>query len=139
MKKLVTLVGVLSLVFAAGSAFAQTLAVRSDVPFAFIVGKAALPAGAYDIRSLSDGGDGVLQLRGPDQDSNAMMISNRIESSQPSGETKLVFDHLGDRYFLRQVWVEGETSGRILPKTKYENEVARNDTPETVVILARLK
>jgi hypothetical protein len=139
MKKVITLVGVLSLVFAAGSAFAQTLALRSDIPFEFVVGKASLPAGEYDVRSMSDGGDNILQLRGPDRHSNAIMISNRMESYQPSGESKLIFDHVGDRYFLRQIWVAGETSGRVLPKTKYENEVAKNYTPETVVILAKLK
>jgi hypothetical protein len=138
-KQVATFVGMLSLVLMAGSAFAQTLYVRSNIPFDFVVNKTTLPAGEYAVRPLSDGGDKVWQLRGPDSHSNALMLSNRIESSQASAETKLIFDRIGDHYFLRQIWVEGETSGLELPKTKFENEVANNYTPDKVVVLAKLK
>jgi hypothetical protein len=138
-KQMMTLVGVLSLLFVAGSAFAQTVHVRSNVPFNFIVEKATLPAGEYDVRTLFDGGDKILVLHGPNSHANAMLASNAVESRDASEKTMLVFDRIGDRYFLRQVWVEGEKAGRELPKTKLESEIAANRTTDQVVVLAMLK
>ncbi len=138
-KQLMTLVGVLSVMLAAGPALAQTVHVRSNIPFNFVVDKATLPAGQYDVRTVSAGTDSILLLSGLDTHANAMIGSNDIESSDASNETKLVFDHVGDRYFLRQIWVEGETAGREFPKTKYENELASIRMPDRVVVMARLK
>ena len=45
-KQVITLVGVLSLVLVAGSAFAQTVYIRGKIPFDFIIGKTTLPSGA---------------------------------------------------------------------------------------------
>jgi hypothetical protein len=138
-KQLITLVGVLSLVVVAGSAFAQTVYVRGKIPFDFIVGKTTLPSGAYEIRSLNDGPDKTLLLRGPDSHSNVMVGANRVESFKGSDATKLVFDRVGDQYFLREIWTEGAKSGRQFPKGKLESELAMNNSPENVVVLADLK
>jgi hypothetical protein len=42
-KQALTLIGVLSLVLAAGSAFAQSDEVRATVPFDFVAGQTAVP------------------------------------------------------------------------------------------------
>ena len=81
-KQVITLVGVLSLVLVAGSAFAQTVYIRGKIPFDFIVGKTTLPSGAYEIRSLNDGPDKMLLLRGPDSHSNVMVSANRVDPSR---------------------------------------------------------
>ena len=44
-----------------------------------------------------------------------------------------------DRYFLREIWTEGARSGRQFPKRKLESELAMNNSPEHVVVLAELK
>jgi hypothetical protein len=72
-KQVITLVGVLSLLLVAGSAFAQTVYIRGDIPFDFMVGKTTLPSGAYEIRSLNDSPDRMLVLRGLDGHSNAIV------------------------------------------------------------------
>jgi hypothetical protein len=138
-KQVITLVGVLSLVLVAGSAFAQTVYIRGKIPFDFIVGKTTLPSGAYEIRSLNDGPDKMLLLRGPDSHSNVMVSANRVESFKGSDATKFVFDRVGDQYFLREVWTEGAKSGRQFPKSKLESELAMNNSPERLVVLAELK
>lgn len=45
-----SLVSLLSLLLVAGSAIAQTVHVRGDIPFKFAVGNKTLPAGTYDIQ-----------------------------------------------------------------------------------------
>ncbi len=55
-----------------------------------------------------------------------MVGSNATESLAPANKTKLVFNQYGSRYFLSQIWVNGETLGRQLPKTSREKEMARD-------------
>ncbi len=55
---------------------------------------------------------------------------------------KLVFDKIGDRYFLSQIWMTQSESGLQLPASKLEKEVrmSANAEPagaETVVIALR--
>lgn len=102
-KHALTLIGVLSLLLAAGSAFAQTIDVKGDIPFSFIVNKATLPSGQYELKSLTEDGK-MLGLRGPDGKPVDIVNSNRTESMTPSQKTKLVFKRYGDRYFLSQIW-----------------------------------
>ena len=135
----ITLVGVLSFLLVAGSAFAQTLYIRGNIPFDFIAGKTTLPSGAFEIRSLNDGGGRSFVMRGPDGHSNVIISANRVEYLNGADATKLVFDHVGDRYFLREIWVEGAKSGRQLPKSKFESELAMSNSPEQVVVLAAVK
>lgn len=137
-KHALTLIGVLSLLLAAGSAFAQTIDVKGDIPFSFIVNKATLPSGQYELKSLTEDGK-MLGLRGPDGKPVDIVNSNRTESMTPSQKTKLVFKRYGDRYFLSQIWVAGETAGRQLPTSAREREMAKTSTPENVVVMAALR
>jgi hypothetical protein len=68
--------------------------------------------------------------------------SNAAESHKPANKTKLVFNRYGDQYFLSEIWVEGATRGRELPKTGREKEMAREfaqkDVQRRVEIVASL-
>ena len=48
---------VMSMIFNVTGAYAQSFA-KADVPFAFNVGTAQLPAGTYEVKVLSQGPDG---------------------------------------------------------------------------------
>lgn len=137
-KHALTLIGVLSLVLAAGSAFAQDIDVKGDIPFNFIVNKAAMPSGQYELKSLTEDGK-MLSLRGPDGKAVGIFSSIHAESLNASEKTKLVFNRYGDRYFLSQIWVAGARYGRQLPMSAREKELAMNSTPESVVVMARLR
>jgi hypothetical protein len=54
-----------------------------------------------------------------------MLNSNAAENLKPADKTKLVFNQYGNQYFLSQIWVNGETRGRQLPKSSREKEVGR--------------
>ena len=38
------------------------------------------------------------------------------------GESKLVFDKVGDHYFLRQIWTSARDEGLAVPESKREKE-----------------
>ena len=140
-KQALTLVGVLSLLLAAGSAFGQMnhQTIRVQIPFAFVVNRQALPPGEYTVSRLGDN-DAILLIRGTENKEVMMATSNRMESSKPASKTKLVFRRYGaDRYFLSQVWVEGSDTGRQLSKSAHESEVALDFHPTDVIVMASLQ
>jgi type V secretory pathway adhesin AidA len=138
-----SLVSLLTLLLVAGSAFAQTVHVRGNIPFNFAVGNKTLPAGTYDIRSIESGTGKILVLQARDSNTSMMLNSNAAENFKPADKTKLVFNQYGNRYFLSQIWVAGETRGRQLPKSSREKETARdlaqNLTRGQVEIMASLQ
>jgi hypothetical protein len=136
-KQALTLIGVLSLLLAAGAAFAQSVEVRANVPFDFVVNHTTLPAGQYSITTI-DRGNMVLAIRGFKK---GVMVLTAIpaEAASASDRGKLVFRCYGDRYFLAQIWTAGSERGRILPKSALESEVALDSTPHEVVLYASLR
>jgi hypothetical protein len=134
-KQALTLIGVLSLVLAAGSAFAQSDEVRATVPFDFIANQATVPAGTYSITRL-DMTSNIVVIHGLNKKANLMVGTMNQGSRKPCDKTKLVFHRYGDRYFLSQIWVEGSSHLRELPKGRLESEMARNSSSQDVVLYA---
>ncbi len=111
------LIGILSLVVMSAMmiATAQAQGVKADVPFAFKVGRAQLPAGTYEIQAISD---------------NAVTIQNRnskagalsVVQYDPPRNTgpKLVFHRLAGQYFLAEIWGAPDTTGKVIPRSKQE-------------------
>ena len=134
-RQLFVLLGI-GLLLATASAYAQTIQLKANIPFNFVVGKTTLPSGEYTIRSLNM--NQVLSIGSSGQNS-IMILANACSSPSPSAQTKLVFARYGDRYFLSQVWIEGNSLGRQLPKSRSEVRVAENETAQPVVVLAELR
>ena len=132
-KQLFTLLG-LGLLFATASAYAQTTALKANIPFNFSVAGKSLPTGEYTIQSIGTS-NRVLVLRGSNQ-SAKMVMANSCESARPSDKTKLVFHRYGDRYFLSQIWTAGNSSGAEFPQSRHEAEVALDFPREDVVLIA---
>jgi hypothetical protein len=107
------------------------------VPFAFTVGSTELPRDSYTISRVS-GHMNAFLIRG--------LRGSTIVMSQPDGPSatdpspRLVFHRYGDRYFLREVRLAGNT-GFSLPKsraeTSAEEKVAKRSAPEVIVLTAR--
>jgi hypothetical protein len=138
-----SLISLLSLLLVAGSAIAQTVHVRGYVPFNFAVGNKTFPAGTYEIGTMDHHDSKILLLQARDGSASMMLNSNAAESLKPADKTKLVFNQYGSRYFLSEIWVNGETRGHQLPKTSREKELARdvaqNLTHQQVEIAASLQ
>jgi hypothetical protein len=117
---------------AVGPLYAQTGEVKAAIPFDFTAGNMSLPAGEYSITPRTDGG--ILCVSGTV--SNGFIRSHPVETVEAAATTKLVFRQYGDRYFLYQIWVQGNNRGRELPMTRLEKEMASKAEPTLVAVLA---
>jgi hypothetical protein len=118
-----SLVSLLSL-FLMGSAVAQTIEVRANVPFSFSVGSKVLPAGEYNIGSIGTSTHTLL-VKANHGNASMMVNTNSAQSFEGAQKTKLVFNRYGSQYFLAAIWTQGSSSGRQLPKSSREKELAR--------------
>jgi hypothetical protein len=135
--QLFALIG-MGLLLASISASAQTVALKAKIPFNFVVTGRTIPAGEYAIQSVDKQGV-MLSIRDADLRPTSMVISHRCESLNRSAQTKLVFHRYGTRYFLAQIWREGDKSGYELPKSNHETEVAQDYQSQNVVLAATLR
>jgi hypothetical protein len=129
MKNLRSILAALAVLLMATAAHAQQR-ITATVPFNFVAGDRAYPAGDYSITA-----DGVV-LQIANADKREMVLSQACESNKPSADTKLVFDSMGGNYFLRQIWVGGESRGRELPRSHSEMQLAQNHEKSKSVIVA---
>jgi hypothetical protein len=135
MKNLRSILAALAVLLMATAAHAQQTKVTATVPFNFVVGDRAYPAGDY----LFSNNNAVLMIANADQAKTELTLSHACESSRPSANTKLVFDSIGGNYFLRQIWVAGDTRGRELPRSHSEVRLAQNqDHVESVIVAANI-
>ena len=115
-------------------------AMAVNVPFDFVSGGKTLPAGEYTVRA-SGAGNTLILIDRQDASVSALIITHAVVSLDTQTESKLIFNRYGDRYFLSQVWSEGNSQGRQLLKTAREKEAALTANIETegqVTLLAEL-
>ena len=110
---------VMSLMFNATGAYAQSY-VKADVPFAFNVGAAQLPAGTYEIKVASQN-----EIIIEDGESRAVALSNARREGPRKTESKLVFHRIGNQYFLAEVWKGSGEGGLIVPTSKHEKDLMK--------------
>jgi hypothetical protein len=128
----------LGLLLAASAVQAQDNGVKADIPFDFVVGNHMLPAGEYTVVNQGPVNQ-VILIRSDEGKAAILSLTQPCSSLSPSAKTKLVFHTMAGRYFLYQIWTEGKSSGRQLPKSKAEVELAKNiDTTGEFVLSARL-
>jgi hypothetical protein len=136
MKNLRSVFFILAAILFVPAAQAQQKGVKADVPFDFVAGNRAYPAGEYTLRAaLND--SGLIRIENMNEGAAAFTQSNTCAKAVPSTETKLVFHRMGGHYFLYQVWTEGNLTGREFPKGRIEVELAQNhESPEAVIVAA---
>jgi len=107
-------------------ALAQERTVIADVPFDFAVGNRVLPAGTYRVSSMKN----VFEVR---IDSHAQRSTTFImgypgerEAGEPS---KLVFDKIGNNYFLKKIVAASAGTSMIVPKSKLEKKAQEQGGP----------
>jgi len=115
------LIGILSLLVMSlminVTARAQSLA-QADVPFAFSVGSKVMPAGTYTVKEI---GPGLISLRNTENNDGVMSTARRESPRKPG--CKLIFRHLGNQYFLSEIWTRG--SATVVPRSSQEKELEK--------------
>jgi len=124
-----------SLFLMAGSVHAQSVALRADVPFDFVVGDTIMHAGIYKIQPMHSGKSSVL-LQSLDGKESMILAACTCASNQTEHESKLVFQISNGQYFLWQIWAQGYDEGRQLAIKHSETQEAKLTPSHTVVILA---
>jgi hypothetical protein len=140
-RQIASFLGVFGLLLVAACANAQSVNVKANVPFDFVVDNVTLPAGAYSIQSINDAsGASTLAIRDENGKVGRLMGSNPAEKLEAAATSHLLFHRYGDTYFLAQIWIQGEQQGRELRQTRRETEMAKNLRPsEDVIVLASLR
>ena len=137
-KQLFALLG-LGMVLASASAYAQSIKLKADVPFNFVITGRTVPRGEYNIRAESD--THLLSISAAGQKPSLFLANPclSLKGMEASQQTKLVFDRYGDQYFLSEIWMKGNRVGHQLQKSRREVEIAQNKTAEQVIVLAQLR
>ena len=100
--------------------------VIANVPFDFIAGNKDCRSGKYDVQVINRGQD-ILSIRGADESAQVLSLTHESDTAK-NGQAlnaKLVFHRYGSTYFLSQVWMAGERTGRELNKSRQERARAR--------------
>jgi hypothetical protein len=132
-KKLLIVALALPLLMTA-AASAQSVHMKITVPFNFIAVGTTLPAGEYEIQSTG-AEDKVLVIRNRNSAQAVLVFSNSTQALNASSSTKVVFHHYGSRYFLSELWVEGDKLGHQVTPSSRETEVAMDASGSEVVLL----
>jgi hypothetical protein len=137
MKNLRAILLTLTVLLLATAAQAQTTNVKASVPFDFVVGDHAYPAGDYTVKSMAID-SAAIRIDNADESEKGITLSNACERLHPADGTTLVFQRMGNNYFLYQIWTEGNSAGREFPKSKTEVQLAKNYKPELVIVAANI-
>jgi len=111
------------------------MSVEVNVPFAFENGTQHFAPGLYMIRMEEQH---LLLIQGRSQ--SGLTLTWFDEDLKPSKTTKVVFQRYGDRYFLSEIWLTGDTTHAYISPSKAEKELeyAANKTANTGVQVALL-
>jgi hypothetical protein len=105
-QKLFYLFVLLSAILIAGGGKAQAQVsqnVDATIPFQFHAGGADFPAGAYTIRSLNSADDSLMEIRSADGQKSALFETEQSDITAAMKDNELIFDHVGDNYFLSKI------------------------------------
>jgi hypothetical protein len=139
-KKMYVMLSISALVVAlAVPLMAQSMQLTANIPFEFAIGTKTLPAGVYDVRT--DSNPYLLVVQGQDRRSCALSMSNREYlqvSRDPAAQTRLVFNHYGNRYFLSEVRNGFSGTGFVIHMSRAERELAQTASAQRLEVLATM-
>jgi len=104
--------------------------VNCRIPFSFTVDRTTLAPGYYTV-STERGVTSISSHKG-----GAILLTNPLESTQETS-AMLVFEKVGDRYTLREVWTGGHSGIQLpIPRAERDRRAANHGPVERIVISA---
>ena len=102
--------------------------IRANIPYSFVVNNTTLPAGTYLITVVEpDGADlTVLKISSANGKTAVFFNTEPVTVSGSGRQTELVFDKIGDTYFLSKVFLKDYEGGNQLPKSKMQRRLEEN-------------
>lgn len=135
MKNLRAVLCALTVLLMAAAVQAQETKVKANIPFDFMVGDRAYPAGEYSLKSVAGNGT-VIEIASMEEGELAHVGSITCSSTTPAKKSKMVFHRVGENYYLYRVWIEGNLDGREFTKSRREVQLAKNHEKAELVIVA---
>ena len=121
----------------AGSVHAQSIALRTDIPFDFVVDNTIMPASTYTIQPFRSD-DSIVELLSPELKHGVLLAPCTCASDPGQHESKLVFQVSDGKYFLWQIWTAGYDVGRQVPIKHPRTQEAKVTPPSTLVVAAAI-
>jgi hypothetical protein len=129
MKKMLLIVAASSFLAVVGSSPAQAqvaeTVVMADIPFAFMVRDTTMPAGQYTVKRLDSVNPNAMEIRSADGAERLVFLVGSAQAVTPSDQTKLVFDRVGDHYFLSEIFEVGNRTGVELKQSRAERQLEK--------------
>jgi hypothetical protein len=102
--------------------------IRANIPYSFVVNNTTLPAGTYVITVLDPYASdlSVLEIRSANSKTAVLFETDPVTVPSLAPQTELVFDKIGDTYFLSRVFLKGNEGGNQLLKSKKQRGLEEN-------------
>jgi hypothetical protein len=95
-----------------------------NIPFQFYAGNAKLPEGKYVVHMLDDSDLHVMEISTADGSMSALFYVEDAQAGSAPSKNELIFNKYGNRYFLAQVFDDGNPDGSAVPESEYEKRVS---------------
>lgn len=116
---------------AVAAVHAQTRVLTADVPFSFHVGSTVMPQGVYSVNETTDG---VVAWIKPQQQAAKPVLTYHAAGKERT-EPVLVFHRVGQEYFLAEIWAGNRLTGRALPRSPREQELAQSGAAPSLAVV----
>lgn len=122
------LVAGLGATLTASAQIRSDVTIRANIPYSFVVSNTTLPAGTYVVRVLDSYASdlSVLEIRSENGKTAVLFDTDPFTVPDLASQTELVFDKIGDTYFLAKVFLKGEGGGNQLLKSKTQRRLEEN-------------
>jgi len=101
--------------------------IRANIPYSFVVNNTTLPAGKYVIQVLNSNASdlSLLEIRSANGKTTVLFETDPVTVPGFAPRTELVFDKIGDTYFLSKVFLQGDEGNQLL-KSKTQRRLEEN-------------
>jgi hypothetical protein len=96
-----------------------------NIPFQFHAGSVKLPAGQYIVQILADSDLAVMEIRGANDSTSALLTVRDTQTNGTPAKSELIFNKYGNRYFLAKAFEEGSSNGSQVTDSSYEKRVGQ--------------
>src|SRR5262249_38282747 len=90
-----------------------------------------LPAGNYSVTRIGPSYD-VMAIRDEEGHTVAMFLTESAMLRKEPDKTELIFERIGDEYFLSKIFEEGNNLGVELPKPRAERDLERETATASI-------
>lgn len=104
--------------------------VEANIPFQFHAGNTKFPAGQYRIHVLDNTDLSVMEISSMDDSMSAVFQVRDAGTKSDPTKTELVFNKYGNRYFLAELFDEGNPNGSRVLESQYEKRISQATSPE---------